>query len=79
MRLERAFVHTYGLPGRPLVRHMILAPSRCSDGAPSFPAITDALCDVRRTGDWEEVERQISLTAQAVLSAAEVLAPYDSV
>ena len=79
MFLERAFINPYGLPGRNLVRHVIFAPdSHNTYGSASFPGITDVLFDVEKTGNWAEVEKQISVVATCVLSAADVLAPLTS-
>ena len=75
MQVERAFIYSYGLPGRPLVRHVVFAPSQYG-GTVSFTGISDVLFNVKKTGEWEEVKRQISIAAQAVLSAVDVLTPY---
>ena len=78
IQVERAFIYSYGLPGRQLVRHVAFAPSQYNlYGSSSFPGISDVLFNVNKTGEWEEVERQISIAAQAVLSAVDVLTPYD--
>ena len=78
IQVERAFIYSYGLPGRRLVRHVVFAPSQFNSyGSSSFPGISDVLFNVKKTGEWEEVKRQISIAAQAVLSAAQVLTPYD--
>lgn len=76
MYLERAFIHPYGLPGRKLIKHVIFAPDLHNIyGSSSFPGITDVLFDVEKTGNWAEVEKQISIAASCILSAAETLAP----
>ena len=78
MGVERSFIYSEGLPGRPTVRHVLFAPHQYNlyAGA-SFPGITDTLFNIEQTGRWEEVKRQISIAAQAILSAVDVLAPYD--
>ena len=75
IQLERAFIYPYGLPGRRLVRHVIFAPSKYNAyGSSSFPGIGDVLFNIKETGDWDEVELQISIAAQAVRSASDVIA-----
>ena len=79
IQVERAFIYSYGLPGRRLVRHVAFAPSQYNlYGTSSFPGISDVLFNIKKTGDWEEVKRQISVAAQSVLSAVDVLALEDT-
>ncbi|XDV32860.1 hypothetical protein PO909_003554, partial [Leuciscus waleckii] len=68
MYLERAFIDPLGLPGRPFYRHVIFAPSSHNKYAgESFPGIYDALFDIENAVNpqkaWDEVERQISISA----------------
>ena len=79
IQVERAFIYSYGLPGRPLKRHVVFAPSQYNlYGSSSFPGVGDVLFNIKKTGDWEEVKRQISVAAQAVFSAVDVLAVEDT-
>ena len=76
-QVERAFIYSYGLPGRPFVRHVIFAPSLYDlYGSSSFPGVTDVLFKVEETEDWDEVERQISIAVHAILSAVDILSSY---
>ena len=76
IQLERAFINPYGLPGRNLVRHVIFAPGLHNTyGSASFPGVTDVLFDVEKTGNWAEVEKQISIVVTSILSASDLLAP----
>jgi len=72
--VEKAFVYPYGLPGRPLTRHVAFAPERYNAyGASSFPGVSDTIFDAERGGKWSEVDLQISVVMQSILSAADVL------
>ncbi|EDO46336.1 predicted protein, partial [Nematostella vectensis] len=75
VEVDKAFVYPYGLPGRPLTRHVAFAPERYNAyGSSSFPGVSDAIFDAKRGhGSWDEVEKQISIVMQSALSAAEVL------
>lgn len=74
IQTERAFIYSYGLPGRRLVRNVFLANSKYNQyGASSFPGIRDALYSLKETGNHAEVDLQLSIAAQAVLSAVDLL------
>ncbi|XP_077065191.1 putative N-acetylated-alpha-linked acidic dipeptidase [Siphateles boraxobius] len=80
MYLERAFIDPLGLPGRPFYRQIIFAPSSHNKYAgESFPGIYDALFDIENVANpqkaWDEVERQISISAFTVNTAAGTLKP----
>ena len=78
IKTERAFIYSYGLPGRRLVRHVIFAPSKYNAyGSSSFPGVSDILFKVDETGDEDEVDRQISIARQCILAAVDILAPYE--
>ena len=77
INVERAFIYSYGLPGRRLVRHVIFAPSKYNSyGSSSFPGVSDILFKLDETGDEAEVDRQISIARQAILAAVDILTPY---
>ena len=77
INVERAFIYSYGLPGRRLVRHVIFAPSKYNSyGSSSFPGVSDILFKLDETGDEAEVDRQISIARQAILAAIDILTPY---
>ena len=77
IKVERAFIYSYGLPGRRLVRHVIFAPSKYNlYGASSFPGVSDILFKLDETGDEAEVDRQMSIARQAILAAVDILTPY---
>lgn len=76
--VEKAFVYPYGLPGRPLIRHVAFAPERYNAyGSSSFPGISDTLFDAARGGNWSDVDLQISVAMQSILSATDVINPED--
>lgn len=78
IEVERAFIYSYGLPGRRLVRHVIFAPSMYNVyGSSSFPGVSDTLFNLSETGAHDEVDRQLSIATQSVLAAVDILsAPY---
>ena len=74
MGIERAFIYAYGLPGRRVTRNVFLANSKYNNyGSSRFPGISDTLFKLKETGDKEEVDLQLSIAAQAVLSAVDIL------
>ena len=78
IKMERAFIYSYGLPGRRLVRHVIFAPSKYNlYGSSSFPGVSDILFKLDETGDEDEVDRQISIARQCILAAVDILTPYE--
>ena len=77
IKVERAFIYSYGLPGRRLVRHVIFAPSKYNlYGSASFPGVGDILFKLDETGDVAEVDRQISIARQAILGAVDIITPF---
>ena len=74
MRTERAFIYAYGMPGRRLVRYVFLANRKYNKyGSSRFPGINDALSELKETGNKAEVDLQLSIAAQVVLSAVDIL------
>ncbi|XP_067026136.1 glutamate carboxypeptidase 2-like [Acropora muricata] len=78
IKVERAFIYSYGLPGRRLIRHLIFAPSKYNTyGSSTFPGVSDTLYALAQTNDRNEVDRQISIATQAILAAVDILSgPY---
>ncbi|KAL9953000.1 hypothetical protein ACROYT_G040347 [Oculina patagonica] len=81
LQLDRAFINKEGLPGRPFLRHVVLAPSYLETKPDNqFPGITDSIHIARESGerkDWERVKKQISMVIHAFRSAVSVLGPPD--
>ncbi|XP_074654826.1 putative N-acetylated-alpha-linked acidic dipeptidase isoform X2 [Tubulanus polymorphus] len=74
MRVSRAFITPRGLPGRPQIRNVLLAPSSHNWYTGSvFPGIEDAIAISTETGDWEIVKEQVSIMMLAIQSAASIL------
>jgi len=63
MQLEKGFTYPNGLPGKPQIRHYIMAPSSNYKTEYPFPAINDLLPKVNVTDTWKEIRRQITITA----------------
>ncbi|XP_071833272.1 putative N-acetylated-alpha-linked acidic dipeptidase isoform X2 [Apostichopus japonicus] len=78
MLMERAFIDPQGLPNRPLVRHIVFAPSS-KDGyfGDIFPGIMDLMYDIENGMDndskWAELEKHMSVIAFTIQSAANTL------
>jgi len=68
-QLEKGFLYPDGLPGRTSIKHYIMAPYSSS----FFPAIGDMLFEAKKTNNWNEVKKQISITALIIQSVAENL------
>jgi N-acetylated-alpha-linked acidic dipeptidase len=68
MAVDRAFLRSDGLPGRPFYRHEMYSPGRVWD-SPPFPAVSDAMSD----GDWETARKQIPLAAATLNSVADAI------
>ncbi|XP_072044973.1 putative N-acetylated-alpha-linked acidic dipeptidase [Amphiura filiformis] len=76
-KLERAFIDPLGLPDRPLIRHVVLAPSsKDSYASEKFPGIVDAMFDIDNNPDpnkWELVKQQLAVATFIIQSAASTL------
>lgn len=77
VHVEKAFIHPYGLPGQPQARHVAFnfGFRNIKRLQATFPGVTEAVHLAENSGDWDEVQRQLSLATQAVLAAADVLRP----
>jgi len=79
LQLDRAFTSKEGLPGRPFMRHVALAPSYFPRALDSkFAGITDSIQTAQGSDngkDWERVSKQISMVTHAFRSAISVLQP----
>lgn len=72
--LEKNFLNTAGLPGRPLYWHSIFAPSlHNSYASATFPGLHDALLDAVNNGSWSLVREELSNTIVAIEWAAQFL------
>ena len=69
VQIEKAFISSSPLLGNYLMRHIFARPDS------SFPGVRRALY----TGIISEVEKQLSLVAQAVFSAADILQPFSAI
>lgn len=77
VKVEKAFIYPYGLPGRAQDRHVAfnfgfhnIRPSKAT-----FPGITEALHMAKKKGDWDLVKQQVSIATYCVQSATKVLEP----
>ena len=77
VRVEKAFIYPFGLPGVAQARHVAFnfGFRNFNSTRATFPGVTEAVYLAGETGDWAEVDRQLSIATQAVWSAADVLRP----
>ena len=75
VRVENAFIHPYGLPGKPQDRHVAFnfGFHNIESTKATFPGVTEALYQ----GNWAEVRRQLSLAVYSVNCATRVLEPLE--
>lgn len=77
IQFERAFIDCEGLPGRPMYKHVMFAPSlydSYSDN--SFPGIVDTMNEIENqnaTAKWEVLKQQVSIATFIIQSAANTL------
>ncbi|XP_070565286.1 glutamate carboxypeptidase 2-like [Ptychodera flava] len=77
---ERVFIDPLGLPDRPMVRHVIFAPSSKNMYASSgFPGLTDALFEIElvdpeeKVARWNQVRHEVARLTHVIESAAAYL------
>ncbi|XP_065069888.1 putative N-acetylated-alpha-linked acidic dipeptidase [Rhopilema esculentum] len=76
MQVERSFLSTSGLPGRPLMKNVVFAPSAHDQYSGScFPGVADAMYQVIQNNedDWSVVKQQLTILSHHVLQAARAL------
>ncbi|KAM8920874.1 putative N-acetylated-alpha-linked acidic dipeptidase [Pelodytes ibericus] len=78
MLLERAFIDPLGVAGNLYYRHVIYAPNQHNlYAASSFPGLAAALFDIENDPDqgkrWQQVEKEISILAYTISSAANTM------
>ncbi|EMP25813.1 N-acetylated-alpha-linked acidic dipeptidase-like protein [Chelonia mydas] len=71
MLLERAFLNPQAFPNKYYYSHVIWA-SKSSDQA-TFPGLADAYTSALVTGDWDQVQKHLTIVVQAVENAASTL------
>lgn len=77
VRVEKAFIYPYGLPGSPQARHVAFNYGfhNIKPGKATFPGVTEALHRAVKSGDWDLVRQQLSIAVYSVQSATRVLEP----
>ncbi|XP_064646378.1 N-acetylated-alpha-linked acidic dipeptidase 2-like [Lineus longissimus] len=75
LQVERAFINPEGLPGRPITRHVIFAPSKTNSYAgASFPGLVDSLFEIdTHPEQWKVFKKHLSVVIHLVRSAASML------
>ncbi|KAL3881371.1 hypothetical protein ACJMK2_027819 [Sinanodonta woodiana] len=78
MQLERAFIDPEGLPGRPIYKHVMFAPSKFDSYTDnSFPGIVDTMFEIQHNNasSWELLKQQVYVATYTIQSAANSLDP----
>lgn len=76
MQLEKAFIQTVEPNNPRQLRHVIYGPDLLNlYGGKYFPRLNDAVEIAIKSGDWQQVEKEISLLTFSINSAANVLKP----
>ena len=80
VRVEKAFIYPYGLPGSKQARHVAFnfGFHNIEPGRATFPGVTEALHLAEKSGDWNLVRQQLSIAVYCVESATRVLEPLTS-
>ena len=80
VRVEKAFIYPYGLPGSNQARHVAFnfGFHNIEPGRATFPGVTEALHIAENSGDWDLVRQQLSIAVYCVQSATRVLEPLTS-
>ena len=71
VQVEKAFITPYLKAGDPMYKHVFSRNSLSQ----AFPGVVLALKNAIRTGDFAEVNQQLSLVEEAFLSAADIIKP----
>lgn len=75
VQVERAFVSPYLKIDDPMMQHVFSRDTPSWRQVQSFPGVLEALKNAKETGNIAAVKKQLSLVAEAVLSAADVIKP----
>ncbi|XP_062590034.1 N-acetylated-alpha-linked acidic dipeptidase 2-like [Saccostrea cucullata] len=77
IQFERAFIDCEGLPGRPMYKHVMFAPSMYDSYSDnSFPGIVDTMNEIENrnaTEKWGILKQQVSVATFTIQSAANTL------
>ncbi|KAL3881663.1 hypothetical protein ACJMK2_028073 [Sinanodonta woodiana] len=78
MQLERTFLDPEGLPGRPIYKHVMFAPSKFDSYTDnSFPGIVDTMFEIQHNNasSWDLLKQQVYVATYTIQSAANSLDP----
>ncbi|KAL3881667.1 hypothetical protein ACJMK2_028077 [Sinanodonta woodiana] len=78
IQLERTFIDPEGVPGRPIYKHVMFAPSKFdSYTGSSFPGIVDTMFEIQHNNanSWELLKQQVYVVTYTIQSAANSLDP----
>ncbi|XP_056014480.1 glutamate carboxypeptidase 2-like isoform X2 [Ostrea edulis] len=77
IQFERAFIDCEGLPGRPMYKHVMFAPSMYDSYSDnSFPGIVDTMNEIEKENaieKWDILKQQVSVATFTIQSAANTL------
>lgn len=80
VQVEKVFIAADGLLGKPYDRHLAFnfGFRNIMDAQASFPGVTHAAYNALKTGDWNEVRKQISLVINSVRMATGIIASNEA-
>ncbi|XP_015752616.1 PREDICTED: N-acetylated-alpha-linked acidic dipeptidase 2-like [Acropora digitifera] len=75
VKVEKAFIYPYGLPGKIQSRHVAFNYGfhNLKPGKATFPGVTEALHMAEISNDWNTARKQVSIATYSVQSANQVL------
>lgn len=75
VKVEKAFIYPYGLPGKIQSRHVAFNYGfhNLKPGKATFPGVTEALHMAEISNDWNTARKQVSIAIYSVQSANQVL------
>lgn len=75
MQVEKAFISPFLRVDDPTMKHVFSRNSPSWSPSNSFPGVVQAANNAMKTGNVDEVKEQLSLVAEAMLSAADIIKP----
>jgi len=75
VQVEKAFISPFLKSDDRMVKHVFSRDSQSRRPFRSFPGVLQALNDAKETGNIDLVQEQLSLIAEAIMSAADIIKP----
>ena len=75
VQVDKAFISPWLRTDDPMMKHVFSRETLSWYSSMSFPGVVQAVQDAKETGNVEEVQEQLSLVAEAIMSAADIIKP----